>query len=340
MDYKISVIMPIYNAEKNLNQSIASIIQQSIGFENIELILVDDNSSDNSKDIIEDYANKFNNIIPYYSKENHGAPGFGRNIGIKNATAKYIMFIDNDDNYEKKMCETLYNAITNENADVVCCNTISKDSLGEIKYMIPYENHSKKGNKIIINNEDILHFYNTSIWNKIFKKEVVIKNQIKLLEDTWADDFAFCIEYFLKSKKLVYLEDYDGYYWNITSDSLSHVVKEKDIDILLYTYRYIYNKLINENKEKYMNKIIKSHLAYIILQCTYLESDKKNIKKNLAKIQKFELEIKFDLQLDPMWIEIFNKLIVNKHFEICFLIIKLIKFLRRSNLLKKIIRSF
>ena len=83
MKYKISVIMPIYNAEKHLNNTIQSIIDQTIGFENIELILVDDASKDNSKMIIESYAEKYENIIPYYSEKNHGYPGFGRNIGLK-----------------------------------------------------------------------------------------------------------------------------------------------------------------------------------------------------------------------------------------------------------------
>ena len=70
MSFKISVIMPIYNAEKNLKKSINSIIQQTIGFENIELILVDDKSTDNSRSIIEHFSTKFQNITPIFLENN------------------------------------------------------------------------------------------------------------------------------------------------------------------------------------------------------------------------------------------------------------------------------
>ena len=100
--YKISMIIPVYNAEKYLKRTINSIINQSIGFENIELILVDDNSQDNSKSIIEEYVAKYDNVIGIYSNENHGFPGFGRNKGIEIASAQYIMFSDNDDEHDKE----------------------------------------------------------------------------------------------------------------------------------------------------------------------------------------------------------------------------------------------
>ena len=103
MEYKVSVIIPVYNAEENLKKTVQSVINQSIGFENIELILVDDASTDTSKKIIEYLSNKYSNIVPYFSKKNHGAPGFGRNIGLKLATSKYVMFLDNDAEYQKKL---------------------------------------------------------------------------------------------------------------------------------------------------------------------------------------------------------------------------------------------
>ena len=79
MDYKVSVIIPVYNAEKYLKNAIESVINQTIGFENIELILVDDNSTDESPKIILDYSEKYENIVSFLSNENHGLPGFGRN---------------------------------------------------------------------------------------------------------------------------------------------------------------------------------------------------------------------------------------------------------------------
>ena len=101
MTFKISVVMPVYNAEKELNAAIDSIINQSLGFENIELIIVDDCSTDNSRNIISDYANEYDNIVPVFLDENSGLPGKPRSLGIKYASADYISFLDSDDEYLK-----------------------------------------------------------------------------------------------------------------------------------------------------------------------------------------------------------------------------------------------
>ena len=188
--------MPIYNAEKYLDKSINSIVNQSIGFENIELILVDDCSTDNSRKIIEKYTKKYENIIYYFSNENHGFPGFGRNIGLEKATSEFIMFMDNDDELDFDICKKFYETITTEKADVVCCDKISVDCLSNIKTNINYKNGLEKNGKIIIQNDDILFFETSAVWNKIFKKEIINKNYLKFLENTTADDFAFSIIFY------------------------------------------------------------------------------------------------------------------------------------------------
>ena len=193
MSYKVSVIIPIYNAEENLSNAISSVINQSIGFENIELILVDDNSKDNSKKIIENFCSKYDNIIPFYSKENHGAPGFGRNIGLKLATSEFIMFMDNDDEYEIDICKKLYETIIKEKSDIVCCNKITVDPISNIKQHIPYSNGIEHNGYVTITNDDILLFDSVAVWNKIYRTEIIKKNNLKFLETTRADDFAFTI---------------------------------------------------------------------------------------------------------------------------------------------------
>ena len=151
MSYKISVIIPVYNAEKHLENTINSIIKQSIGFENIELILVDDASKDNSKKIIESYSEKYSNIIPYFSEKNHGYPGFGRNIGLNTATSDYIMFMDNDDEYDVNMCETLYETMINENADIVVCGRMMVNQSNNIEEKIHHVYGTEENGKIIVN---------------------------------------------------------------------------------------------------------------------------------------------------------------------------------------------
>ena len=127
-DYLISIVIPIYNAETYLPDTINSIINQTIGFENIELILVDDKSTDNSKDVIKKYAEEYSNIKPIYLDKNSGYPGFVRNKGMEVVTSEYLMFIDSDDEYETDMCEILYNTLIENNTDCVKCNYIRIDN--------------------------------------------------------------------------------------------------------------------------------------------------------------------------------------------------------------------
>ena len=107
--YKVSVIIPVYNAEDTLKNAVDSVVNQTIGFENIELILVDDNSSDGSKEIISDYANEYDNVKPIFLSKNSGSPSMPRNVGIDNATAPYLMFLDNDDGYLDMSVEDMMN---------------------------------------------------------------------------------------------------------------------------------------------------------------------------------------------------------------------------------------
>ena len=95
MQYKISTIMPVYNSALYLGEAIESIISQTIGFENVQLIIVNDGSTDNSADIISAYAKKYSNIV-FVSKENGGVAS-ARNEALKHALGKYVSFVDPDD---------------------------------------------------------------------------------------------------------------------------------------------------------------------------------------------------------------------------------------------------
>ena len=212
------------------------------------------------------------------------------------------------------------------------------DDLGNTKNKVKYRNGIKKDNKIIIRNEDILFYENNSIWNKIYKKEVITKNNIQLLEDTSADDLAFTIEYFLNCEKLVYLEDYYGYHWNIYSDSLSHTVKPDHIYELLKTYDYICNKLKEKNKFYLINQVMKNHISYLILQSTFLKCNEKEFKEILNKIYNFEKKINFSMKLEKQWENIINTLIMSNHLTLSIIILKSIDLLRNSKILRQINR--
>lgn len=336
--YLISLIIPIYNAQNYLDDTINSIINQSIDFENIELILIDDFSTDDSKKIIRKYAKRYDNIIPYYSKSNHGYPGFGRNIGLKKATADYIMFMDNDDEIDIDFCKKLYDTINKENADVVCCDTHIIDPICEIKDNIRYTNGIETNDFVIIQNDNILLFKNISVWNKIFKKDIITQNDISFKENTYADDFIFTLSYFLKSEKLIYLKNYFGYKWNIKSDSLSHSVKKEHLKELINAYRYVFYLLKKENKFELANKIFIEHIGFILMQCSYLDENNNEIKKILKEIHDFEMELGAP-KLNSLWSNTINYFVVHEYYLIGVEFLKITNKIRKLKILRKINRK-
>ena len=117
----VSIIVPVYNVEKYLRKCLDSIVNQT--YKNIEVICVDDGSPDNSIDILREYRAK-DDRVTIIRQKNKGLSG-ARNTGIKNATGKYIMFIDSDDWVELNMVELMTKKMDNKNLELAVCGTIN-----------------------------------------------------------------------------------------------------------------------------------------------------------------------------------------------------------------------
>lgn len=117
--YKVSIIMPVYNSEDYLRDSLESIVGQSIGVENLEVIIVNDASTDGTKDIIDEYCLKYPNFKAIHLTENIGAAYGPRNVALKHVTSDYVMFLDADDTFTAGACEVLYTEISSSGADMV-----------------------------------------------------------------------------------------------------------------------------------------------------------------------------------------------------------------------------
>ena len=245
--YKISVIIPVYNAEKYLKTAIDSIINQTIGFDNIELIIVNDNSKDNSKKIIKNYANKYNNIIDIHLDKNSGLPGKPRNIGIDKATADYIIFLDADDEYFPNAFELLYNTIVSEKSDFVMGSHFHDNGIRQLKINIL---HYCDDNSDIININPLknqINFNRTSHnhvapWGKIFNKTLINENNIRFPEDTLAEDTYFYFKTLINSTKITLLPNNIIYKYNIyeTSKSTIHKHNLKSYLKLLFLNNFQY----------------------------------------------------------------------------------------------------
>ncbi len=338
MNYLISVIIPCYNAELTLKRAIESIIIQDIGFDNIELILYDDSSADNTRNIIEKYSEDYNNIIAIYSNVNYG-PGKAKDECLKIATGKYIMFLDADDEFNKTMCQSLLNEINN-GVDVVSCNY---ESIDEISSKIRYTRTdlgTRQNNKLVLNNDELIYFPSFMIWNKMFKRDIIIKNNITFTNLRNGEDELFLKKYYLHSKKLVYLMNYCGVKHYAINDSISHSQNIDDLFILLELCKQIIS--LYENRGGVNNSLLVKHRIRMLFQNLYLtnvlsDNSRDELYRFFDSLRYFEEEISFNSSLGLIY-DILNFFIMHRYFEIVILCSKLLLSLRRSNFITKLFR--
>ena len=203
--YKISIIIPIYNSEKYLEYLLENIINQTMDFKEMQVIMVDDLSKDNSSKIMDKYAKKYDNFISVKLDKNHKIAGTARNEGVKRAKGKYLMFADSDDFFTKDACQIMYDEIESKNADFITANYINADFDGTVWDKPIFDQEIYKDFKLSIRDYDkSFYILNSSVCNKIFRRSFVEENNIKFLEGVPAEDAYFTTSCFMKSKKAYY----------------------------------------------------------------------------------------------------------------------------------------
>ena len=194
---KVSIIIPIYNAEKTISRCLNAIIAQT--YKNIEVICVNDGSLDKTLMILEEYAQK-DDRIKVYTQENKG-PAYTRHFAISQSTGEYLMFCDADDWYENNMVEHMVNTIERENTDIVMCNcniTDLTNSSIQDKNMQSYFYISIIG-KAPLDIENIKKI-NIVLWNKIIKRSLIEQYNITYPQKYEHDDTIFMLKYFAHAK--------------------------------------------------------------------------------------------------------------------------------------------
>lgn len=190
---KVSIIMPVYNAEEFLERAIDSVINQT--FENFELICVNDGSKDRSLEILNEFAAK-DSRIKVITQENAGISS-ARNTGLKHASGEYLMFIDNDDFYEPDMCECMVNAMAEHDVDFAVCNYNAV--MDSEDYSHGWHNLKKFG--LIDVRPETINNIHILVWDKIFKKELCDKYSITFPDGCMHEDLCFCYKYFSVAQK-------------------------------------------------------------------------------------------------------------------------------------------
>lgn len=185
----ISIVVPIYNAENYIDKCLQSLRRQT--HKNIEIICIDDCSTDKSADIIQEQINKDSRIKLYSTPQNSG-PATARNIGLKNAHGEYIMFCDNDDAYTEQMCEVMLKTMQTHDVDIVTCKSNIKNELYNTN-LANYINGNPTGFLVLDNNQKAA--INVLLWNKIYKKQLIDQYNIKFPDGISAEDDAFIMKY-------------------------------------------------------------------------------------------------------------------------------------------------
>ncbi len=232
-NYKISVILPVYNVEPYIHKAMNSLINQTIGFENLEVILVDDCSTDKSGHIIDKYSEDNGNVKVAHLEKNSGAAGTPRNYGLKMATSDFIMFLDPDDRYVNNACEILYDHINSEKSDLVFGRYMhysNNEKIGDAFRSIgPEETYSVKS----ISEFPKLFEVPPSLWTKIIRRDFILSNNITFPEHIPGQDFVFIINCLFLAKGIQYLNNVFLLEYNIRDSDNKSISQEIDKTRLL-----------------------------------------------------------------------------------------------------------
>lgn len=279
---KVSVILPVYNVDKYLRQSLDSLLNQSL--KNIEIICVNDGSTDDSANILEEYKTK-DNRIKVIHKQNAGT-GAARNDGLKIATGECIGFVDPDDWVKENMFERLYNLFNEKNLDIVMCSPGGFDEENQVEADFPYfvdANFKKELDNKIFSWRDISPFsYPMCVWNKLYKKELFDKNNIEFAEGLDFEDHKVIFKSLLTAERIFFIREKLYIYrfnrvGSILSDNnarlMDHIkifdivenilnetntMKELRSDFLMYKIHnilYYYGMIKEEYKQTYYSKM-------------------------------------------------------------------------------------
>lgn len=265
----ISIIVPIYNAEKYLKECIDSLVNQTK--KELEFILVNDGSTDSTENIIKSYKDK---RIKYFKNKNQGI-GKTRNFGIEKATGKYIMFLDSDDYLELTACEELYEKAEKDKLDLVICD-----------FYKLYENGTREDislpsfkNTTLKKNPELLTDINLAPWNKIYKRDLIIKNNIRFVEDLKYEDTPFVAECLDRANKIGKVDSkLNAYIIHGNSETTVRDARIFHIIKILELVRVYFEK------KEYMQETLKKYIVKTLTNYTIQQRVQKDIKVGMKFI--------------------------------------------------------
>lgn len=225
-----SIIIPCFNVEKYIDECLDSLLNQTIGIDKFEIILVDDCSTDNTVNILKKYEKEYPDLFVLIILDKNGRQGYARNVGMQYATGKYISFVDADDFVRTDMYKILKSIVDNHEVDVVQFRyqIVRNENVSEYKskinnnkeFRIALYDYEKNRKKYLLNN----NILNESCTQKIYLREIILKSQLYFGEGVAYEEplFTYPIKFLVKS--VAVLEENLYYYReNIQGTTLSYM---------------------------------------------------------------------------------------------------------------------
>lgn len=313
---KLSIIVPVYNVEKYLEKCLDSLVNQTL--KDIEIIIVNDGSKDNSQLIIDKYAKRYPNLIKTYKKTNGGLSS-ARNYGIKKAKGEYIAFVDSDDYVDLNMYSEMYKKAISKDFDLVVCNlkyVYDKkivNAYSNIKFDLMDKNSIKKS---------MLNVY-PAAWNKIYHKRL-FDNGVLFKEKVWFEDVEFLYRLYPYIKSIGFVE---GFYYNYVQragaitytfdERLFHYIDNWNGIIDFYKNNNFYNDYRNELEYCYVRYLYATFIkrATNFDKYTYQEAVNKAIKNVKIAFPKYRKNKYFYKSLKGVYLILFNKLFSKLYYK-------------------------
>ncbi len=278
MNQLISIVIPVYNSQPYLPHCLDSIINQT--YQNIEIVVVNDGSTDDSLNILEEYQKK-DKRIKIINIKNCGV-SHARNIGIKNSTGEYISFVDSDDTIEINAIEILYKDIIESEADLVQCNNY----LNEYKIFHTYDSIKISSKKEVFRKFLAEKIFCT-VWGKLYKRKLFNSVAFNEYYNNHEDElFIFDI---IKNCEVVFLEKSHlyNYSWNKIGSLTNKVINKRDIELFMY----LFNSIMDYTNKNYKS-LFKEASQLITTKLNFLKEIKRDISINDFNLDDINVDVK------------------------------------------------
>lgn len=254
MNKKISVIVPVYNGETYLNRCIESILgQKDFDVKDLEIITINDGSTDTSLQIIREYEIKHPNVVRVIDQKNIGVAKT-RDKAVNVATGEYIMFIDQDDYIDSDYCATLYGESKSEKYDIIMCG-----------FKRPGANKRIINKQVKLKNTPYAKYVITGVFPKLHRTAFIKKNNIHAFHTVYGEDIGFVLHEYQKTNKIKVVKNYSGYNWFYNKSSVSNTLHKQMIDVLPLCIEMLKKiKSYDVGTSEYEYYILQTVVAYML----------------------------------------------------------------------------